>query len=167
MEKVVVVAISSNRVIGRDGGLPWHVSGDLKHFKRVTDGYPIVMGRKTFESIGKALPNRRNIVISRRHDFAAPGVERADSLDESLQMCRDAGAEKAMIIGGGEIFFQALYEDLVDRIELTEIKMDVDGDTFFPELDDHHWEETARRPQPPDTADGPAYEFITLVRRRT
>lgn len=167
MEKVIVVAISSNRVIGRDGGLPWHVSGDLKHFKQVTDGHPIVMGRKTFESIGKALPNRRNIVISRRHDFAAPGAERAGSLDESLQMCRDAGAEKAMIIGGGEIFFQALYEDLVDRIELTEIRMEADGDVFFPELDDHHWEETARRPQPPDDADGPAYEFITLLRRRT
>lgn len=164
MEIVIVVAMSSNRVIGRDNELPWHLSADLKHFKRVTDRHPMVMGRRTFESIGRPLPNRRNIVVTRRTDFAVPGVERAGSLDEALAMCRESGAQQAMVIGGGEIFAQALDADLVDRIELTEIKIEVAGDTFFPEIDGGRWQEVARRPQPPETPDGPAYDFVTLLR---
>lgn len=166
MEIVAVVAVSSNRVIGRDNELPWHLPADLKHFKRVTDRHPLVMGRKTFESIGRALPNRRNIVITRQPDFAVPGVEATDSLAAALGMCRDGGADKAMVIGGGEIFQQALDAGLVDRIEITEIKADIEGDTFFPELDPEQWRETERRPQPLETPDGPAYDFVTLLRRR-
>jgi len=152
--------VADNGVIGAKGGLPWHLPGDLEHFKTVTMGHPILMGRKTFESIGRALPGRRNIVITRQRDWSAPGTETAASLDVALKV---AGEDTAvMVIGGAEIFAQAL--PLADRIELTQVHSRPDGDTFFPRLDPRQWEEI-RRENISAAKGPPAYSFVTLIRR--
>ena len=127
--------MSRNRVIGRDGGLPWHLSADLKRFKRLTMGHHIIMGRKTFESIGRPLPGRTSIVVTRQTEFAASGVLVAHNLNEALELA--AGDDEAFIIGGAEVYRLALPH--VDRIYLTEICADVRGDTTFPELDRGAW----------------------------
>lgn len=158
MDIVLVVAMSDNRVIGRDGDLPWRIPGDLKHFKAVTMGHPMIMGRKTWDSLGRPLPGRRNIVVTRNADFAAEGAERAASLDDALAMC--AGAEKVMIIGGGQIYAETIGR--ADILELTEVHAQVDGDTVFPEIDPAQWVETARQRFEPESADTPPYSFVTL-----
>ncbi|MDA0997366.1 MAG: dihydrofolate reductase [Proteobacteria bacterium] len=163
MEIVLVVAMAENRVIGRQGGLPWHISGDLKHFKRLTMGHPVIMGRKTWASIGKALPGRRNIVVTRNADFHAEGAEAAMSIGDGLSLIPAAGGETAMVIGGGEIYAQAMGR--ASRIELTEVHMTIDGDTMFPNIDPALWMETARQRNEPETPGGPAYSFVTLIRR--
>lgn len=163
MQIVLVVAMSENRVIGRDGGLPWHISADLKHFKAVTLGHPIVMGRKTWDSIGRVLPGRRNIVITRNPDFAVDGVDVVRTIDGALELCRDDGAEKAMIIGGGQIFGDTIRD--ADLLELTVVHADIEGDTFFPEVAPDDWEELERERHPAETPDGPAFSFLTLKRR--
>ncbi len=160
MQIVLVVAMSENRVIGRDGDLPWRISADLKHFKAVTMGHPILMGRKTWDSLRRPLPGRRNIVITRNADFDAEGTERAASLDDALAMCADA--EKAMIIGGGQIYAEIIGR--ADIIELTEVHAETDGDTYFPEIDSTAWQETSRVRFDPEKPDGPAFSFVTLVR---
>jgi len=162
MQIVLVVAKSENNVIGVDGDLPWKISADLKHFKAVTMGHPIVMGRKTWDSIGRPLPGRRNIVITRRDDLVIQGVDVVKSIDAALDLCRKDNAAKAMIVGGGQI-----YTDIMDRanvIELTEIHSEIEGDTFFPTIDQSAWVETAREAFPAD-GDTPAYSFVTLTRR--
>ena len=162
MKIVLVVAMAENRVIGRAGGLPWRLSGDLKYFKRVTLGRPVIMGRKTWTSIGKPLPERRNIVVTRNVAFRAEGAEIAPSLDAAFDLCRDASAEAAMVIGGGEIYAQALAR--ADRIHLTEVHRSVEGDTLFPDLDAAEWREVDRDPQPAESSDGPTYTFVVLDR---
>ncbi|MGJ3258428.1 MAG: dihydrofolate reductase [Rhodospirillales bacterium] len=163
MEIVLVVAMSENRVIGRDGDLPWKISADLKHFKKVTMGHPVIMGRKTWESLPFPLPGRRNVVITRAEDAAFEGAETVTTIEGALEMCRRDDAEKAMIIGGGEIFAELMRD--ADVIELTEVHADVDGDTLFPEIDTAEWEESFRERHPPETPDGPAYSFVTLERK--
>lgn len=162
MQIVLVVAKSENNVIGVDGDLPWKISADLKHFKAVTMGHPIIMGRKTWDSIGRPLPGRRNIVITRRDDLVIEGVDVVKSVDAALDLCRTDGAAKAMIVGGGQIYADII--DQADVIELTEVHTDINGDTFFPTIDPDEWSEAAR-----DTvaAEGetPAYSFVTLNRR--
>ncbi|WP_019122132.1 dihydrofolate reductase [Brevibacillus massiliensis] len=123
----LIAAYANGRVLGKDGKMPWHLPGELQYFKQVTSGHTVVMGRKTFESIGRPLPNRRNVVLTRRHDFAAPGVEVAHSKREVLEL------GDVMIIGGAELY--ALFIDDADRLYLTEIELDTDGDAFFPEWD--------------------------------
>ena len=162
MEIVLVVAMSENRVIGHDGDLPWKISADLKHFKTVTMGHPIIMGRKTWDSIGRPLPGRENIVITRNPDFEVDGVVRAPSVEEALNRCRDAGADKAMIIGGGQIYADVI--DIADTIELTEVHEVVDGDTVFPEIPSEVWREVAREPHPPVPSSHPGFSFVTLKR---
>ncbi len=162
MDIVLVVAMSENRVIGRDGGLPWHISGDLKHFKAVTMGHPIIMGRKTWQSIGRPLPGRDNIVITRDSEFSADGATVVKSIDAALARCRDAGAAAAMIIGGGQIYAETM--PMATHLELTEVHANVDGDTYFPEVDPAEWMETARTPVAA-AGDSPAHSFVTLVRR--
>jgi len=132
----LVVAMARNRVIGRDGGLPWRLPQDLKFFKRTTLGKPVLMGRKTFESIGRPLPKRRNIVITRNNDWPAPqGVERAVSLQAALAMAAEPAPEEIAVIGGGQIYAEALAAPgLVTRIYLTEVQGEVEGDTHFPAL---------------------------------
>ncbi|MBK9383880.1 MAG: dihydrofolate reductase [Planctomycetes bacterium] len=134
--------MSRNRVIGRAGGLPWHEPEDLKHFRRVTMGHALVMGRRTWESIGRPLPGRRMIVVTRREDLALPAdVERARDLEDALRLARVKDPAPC-VIGGGEIYAQAL--PLATRLELTVVEREVDGDTLFPELDAREWREIAR-----------------------
>jgi len=131
----LVVAMSDNRVIGIENRLPWNIPEDLKRFKKITSGHPIIMGRKTFESIGRPLPNRTNIVVTRNKDYRAEGVVACFSLKEALEWAGKApGAEEICVIGGGELFREAL--PLADRIYLTEVKWPYEGDAFFPDFDE-------------------------------
>jgi dihydrofolate reductase len=141
--------------------MPWHIPRDLAHFKRTTLGKPVIMGRKTHESIGRALPGRLNIVISRRADGFADGVVRVATLDDALEAARASGTEEAMIIGGGQIYALALQQ--ADRVYLTEIQQDADGDTVFPALDPTHWAEVASEDVAATDAQ-PALRFVTLDR---
>ncbi len=152
---VLVAAVARNGVIGADGGMPWHLPADLKRFKRLTMGHPMVMGRKTFESMG-ALPGRRSIVVTRDPAWQADGAEVADSLDTALAMA--AGTDELiMVVGGGQIYAQAI--DRADRLEITHLDRAAPGDTMFPAIDPGMWESTAR-----EEADGLA--FVTYDRRR-
>ena len=131
----IIVAASENGVIGNRGELPWRLSSDLQHFKAVTMGKPIVMGRKTWESIGRPLPGRQNIVITRQAGFKAEGCDVVESVDAAIAVSGDA--EEIMVIGGSEIY--ALFLSCADRMYLTRVHADIDGDAFFPDDDDHTW----------------------------
>lgn len=161
-----VVAASENHVIGRDGGMPWHLSGDLKYFKRVTMGRPIIMGRKTFQSIGRPLPGRLNIIITRDASYAAEGVTVCHTMDDALSLARERAAEdgidEVMIVGGGQIYADSI--DLADRVYLTEVHASVDGDTVYPELSPDTWREVSREKVIPDVGDEPSFSFVILER---
>ncbi len=157
----LIVATSANGVIGRSGELPWHLSDDLKRFKQLTLGKPIVMGRKTFESIGRALPGRQNIVLTRQSEFVADACDVVSSVDAAIATAGDTG--EVMVIGGSEIY--KLFLPLVERIYMTRVHIDVDGDARFPELDDQQWQETKREHH--DADDSNDYEFTTSVLERT
>ena len=156
----LVVAMARNQVIGRDNTLPWHLPEDLKHFKAVTLGKPILMGRKTFESIGKALPGRANLVLTRDAAWERPGVVAVRSVDEALQRC--AGADELAGIGGAEVF--QLLMPLATRIYLTRIEADIAGDTVFPPLDRSEWREVASRRIAADERNAYDMTFVTLAR---
>lgn len=147
-----VVAVSKNGVIGRDGGLPWRISSDLKRFKDITMGKPVIMGRRTWESLPKRpLAGRRNIVITRQSDYAADGAEIVSSADAAMALCTTE--PEVAVIGGGEIF--DLFWPVADRLYLTEADLTVDGDTFFPAPDPAAWREVSREAHekgPNDTA---------------
>ena len=151
----LVVAVAENGVIGRDGSLPWRVPSDLKIFRRLTMGKPVIMGRKTYDSIGKPLEGRDNIVVTRNAAFSAAGIERTGSVEEALDLARvraeARGADEVMVIGGAEVFAAVL--PLADRIYLTRIHARPDGDTAFPELDAAVWREVSAEPIPPDARD--------------
>ncbi len=151
----LVVAMDAQRGIGVDNKLPWHLPEDLAHFKRITSGHPIIMGRKTFDSIGRALPNRRNIVITRNPDWRHDGVEAVNSLEAAVALV--AGAP-AFIIGGAQIFNDAMA--LAERMEVTEIAHTFACDTFFPALPAGVWAESARASYHSD-ANGYDYAFVT------
>ncbi len=150
----LIVAMDAQRGIGIDNKLPWHLSEDLAHFKRLTSGHPIIMGRKTFDSIGRALPNRRNIAISRNPEWRHDGVETAGSLDAAIAL---VGAAPAFIIGGTQIFAASM--DLATRMVVTEIAHSFDCDTYFPALP-AGWHETARETHHSDANDYD-YAFVT------
>lgn len=160
-ELTLIAAVARNGVIGAGNALPWHLPADLKRFKALTWGHPIVMGRRTFESIGRPLPGRINIVVSRDPGFAADGIQVADSPDAALAQAAALDA-LVFVIGGAQLYAQCLAR--ADRIHLTRLDLEVAGDAFFPELDARVWRETAREEYP---ADGgyPAYAFVTLERR--
>lgn len=160
-ELVLVAAMARNGVIGQQGCMPWHLPADLKHFRKITTGYPVLMGRKTFESIGKPLPGRRNIVISRSSPELPGAVELATSLDEALAMCTDA--ERVMIIGGGEIYHQVL--PLADRLELTLVDAEPQGDTRFPGYDLSEWTLEAMHARPADGHNVHRLIFLSLTRK--
>jgi dihydrofolate reductase len=156
-----VVAVSRNGVIGREGGLPWHISSDLKRFKEITMGKPVVMGRKTWDSLPrKPLPGRRNIVITRQKDFSAEGAEVVAGPDEALALC--TGEPEVAVIGGGELY--RLLWPHVDRLYLTEVDLDVEGDTHFPQLNPAEWRETAREVHPRGERDSASFTLRTLDR---
>ena len=139
----MVVAMTPDRVIGLDGDMPWHIPEDLKHFRRVTMGHAIIMGRVTHESIGRALPGRQNIVITRQEGATFEGCDVVNTLESAIDMARQAGDEEPRIVGGGAIYALAL--PLATKLFLTEVKMDVAGDTFFPPYDPDEWSEVDRR----------------------
>ena len=157
----LVVAMGENRVIGKNNGLPWRLSPDLKRFRRVTMGRPIIMGRKTYESIGRPLDGRRNIVISRNPTFRPDGVTVVGSIDEALA---SANGGEMMVIGGADIFEQTLAR--ADRIHLTVIHQSFDGDAYFPEMADDEWKEIEREDIAPGDDAPFGYSFITLERIR-
>ena len=161
-----IVAMARNRVIGNAGALPWRLSGDLKFFKATTLGKPVVMGRKTYESIGRPLPGRPNIVITRDRGFSAEGITVVHDIDAALaeaeRQARAIGAAEIMIIGGAEIYAQALPR--TDRLYITEIEADIDGDTVFPALEPRVWQQGDRTKAVVDEASGLSYSFITLDR---
>jgi dihydrofolate reductase len=147
MRKALIVAMSQNRVIGRNNQLPWYLPGDLKYFKQATMGKPIIMGRKTWDSIGRPLPGRMNVIISRNTQWRAPdGTVAAASLSEAMNKASAhaelEGSEEVMIIGGGQIYAEAL--PVVDRMYITKVHADIDGDAFFPEVNWEEWKEIGR-----------------------
>jgi dihydrofolate reductase len=159
MKLSAVVAVSDNGVIGRGNALPWHLPADLAHFKRLTMGKPILMGRRTFESIGRPLPGRRNLVLS-RGDFSAPGIETVASLEAARALV--AGEEELVIIGGAQVFEQSL--PFTDLIHLTRVHCQMDGDTWMPPLPAGQWREVAREERAADDKNACAMSFITLQR---
>ena len=161
MIKSLVVARARNGVIGRDNRLPWCLPGDLAYFKRVTMGHPIIMGRRTWESIGKALPGRRNIVVSRNPEYRAEGAVVVGSLTEAWRAAGDA--EEACVIGGTSLFAEALPQ--ANRIHLTEVEADVPGDTFFPPFERGQWEEREVARQPRDERHEHPFRIVVLERR--
>jgi dihydrofolate reductase len=165
MELVLVVARARNGVIGQNGALPWHIPADLKRFKRMTVGKPIIMGRKTFESIGKPLPGRQNIVLTRDVGWHANGVTVVANLAEAIAAAGldpRARADGIMVIGGAQIYAETLPS--ATRIELTEVDADPQGDTILPPFDLARWRETTRETHPA-AGDQPGFAFVTLVRR--
>ena len=164
MKISLVWAMAQNRIIGRNNNLPWHLPEDLKYFKRINLGKPVIMGRKTFESIGKPLPGRTNIVVTRNADFSAEGVKTVNSLSAAKALCESIGEidgiSEAMVIGGAEIYTQAM--PVADRLYLTEVHANVDGDTFFPEFDRSLWKEVAREDFDASGPNPYAYSFIVL-----
>ena len=160
MKLSIIVAMAENRVIGRDNGLPWHLPADLKHFKAITMGKPIIMGRKTWESIGRPLPGRTNIVVTRTPDYKADDCEVVHSLDEALAAVD--GFDEAMVIGGAEFYRQALPQ--ASTLYLTLVHAAVTGDTYFPELDLQQWREAERKDFAADENNPYAYSFIRLER---
>ncbi len=159
MNIIIVVAIAANNAIGKNNQLLWRLPADLKHFKEITTGHTVIMGRKTFDSVGKPLPNRRNIVITRK-DINIKGCEVVGSLHDALALC--IGLPEVHIIGGAEIYKQAM--PLTDVIYLTRVHQSFDADTFFPEIDEKKWKETAREDHGADERNPIAYSFITLKR---
>ena len=155
----IIVAIGENHAIGKNNQLLWHMPNDLKHFKDITSGRTIIMGRKTFDSVGKPLPRRRNIVVTRQ-DITIPGCEVVKSIEDGLALCK--GEDEVFIGGGAEIYKLAMH--LTNRIYLTIIHKSFDADTFFPEIDKTEWKEVKREDFEPDEKNPLPYSFITLER---
>lgn len=151
----LVAAMTENHVIGRDGGMPWHLPDDLAHFKRLTRGHTVIMGRKTFDEIRRPLPERRNVVITRNPGFRPEGVTVVDSLEAALALA--AGEPEVFVIGGGEIYRQAM--DRADRLHLTRIRATLDGDTWFPAFDAHAWVLESEEYHPADARHAYAFDF--------
>ena len=164
MRICIIVAMAENRTIGRAGDLPWRISADLKQFKELTVGHPVIMGRNTFQSIGRPLADRTNIIITRNREFETDGVEITHSLDSALDLGRDIaihnGVDDVMVAGGGAIYAIALAE--ANRVYMTEVHRAYDGDTVFPELDEDIWHVVARERHGPETPDGPAFSFVVI-----
>ncbi len=148
--------MAKGRVIGKDNDLIWHLPDDLKHFKNLTKGHHVIMGRKTYESMGKPLPGRTNIVITRQKDFKADGCILVNTIEEGIQKAE--GDSQPFIIGGGEIYKQALK--YAQTMELTEVNGEFDGDTFFPTFDESQWKEVSRTHHPVDEKHKYSFDFI-------
>ena len=158
----IIVAVAKDGVIGGGNRLLWHIPEDLKRFKAVTMGHPVVMGRKTWESIGRPLPGRRNVVITRDRDYKPAGAEIAHSLGEAIGML--PGGEEIFVIGGGEIYRQAM--PLAGRLYITYVEAEFDGDTVFPEIDENEWEAVSRERHEEGTEFPHPFEYVDYVRRR-
>ena len=157
-----VVARDRNGVIGKGGTLPWRLPDDMKHVRALTIGKPLIMGRRTYESIGKPLPDRTTIVLTRDPAFQAEGVKVASTPEEALELAGDA--PEVIVFGGAEVF--ARFLPMTDRIYLTEVETDAPGDTYFPALDPRQWRETERNEHPADAKHAYPFRFVTLERLR-
>jgi dihydrofolate reductase len=157
----IIVAVSENNVVGINNRLPWYLPADLKRLKSVTMGHHLIMGRRTFESLGRPLPGRTSVVITRNKNYKAEGAVVVSSLKEALEVVKNDA--EPFIFGGGEVFREAL--PMVNRIHMTRIHQDFDGDTFFPELNESEWKETLREDYEPDEKNKYSYSFIILERK--
>ena len=153
----LIVAAANNNAIGKEGGMPWHLPNDLRHFKNLTWGMPVVMGRKTFESLGKPLAGRKNIVISRQQGWSAPGAVVVKSIEDALFVAREADMKEVMVIGGGEIY-KSLF-DRAKRIYLTRVEAEPDADTFFPVIDPQQWHLMSQKNHEADEKNAHNYSF--------
>lgn len=167
-EIVLIAAVARNGIIGAENDMPWKLSTDLKRFKKLTLGKPVVMGRKTFLSFGgRPLPGRPHIVISRDPGYAPEGAEAATSLEAALdrarQLAADLGVDEIIVMGGGEIYRQAI--SLADRLEITEVAAEPEGDTTFPVIDPALWSETGREPGERTEKDSATFDFVTYRRK--
>jgi len=168
MKTAIYVAIAENGVIGRDGDLPWRLSTDLKRFKADTMGKPVIMGRKTYESIGRLLPGRLNIIVTRDRAFGVEGAEIAHSLDEAIgiaerHVAATGGIDEVCIIGGAQIYAQAL--PMVDRLHVTHVMADVDGDARFPDIDPQLWRPVEQQEVPAGEKDSHATRYVVYEKR--
>ena len=161
----ILVAMAKNRVIGRNNALPWQLSPDLKRFKQLTMGHHIVMGRKTYESIGRLLPGRTSVIVTRQPDYQVPGAIVAGSIAEALKVCSEGKEmdQESFVIGGAEIYQQAL--GLCQRMYVTEIQQEFEGDALFPEFDQQEWREISREKHRLAVDGGLEYHFVVLDRK--
>lgn len=164
-----IAAVAENGTIGREGDLPWSLPDDMRFFMRTTTGHHIITGRKNYESIPekyRPLKGRVNIVITRSTDYTAPGATVVGSLEDALDVARKAGEEEVFIIGGGQIYREAMEKDLVDRAYLTLVHASIPGDTFFPTIDASDWLEFSRQPHDADERHAHSFSFVVLERKR-
>jgi dihydrofolate reductase len=157
----LIAAVTRNNVIGKNNDLPWHLPDDMKYFMQTTKGHHVIMGRKNYDSIPekfRPLPNRTNIIVTRQKDFNAPGCIVVNSLEDGLQHSRQAGEQEVFVIGGAEIYNQAL--PVANRLYLTEIQGEVDGDTFFPKIEKDHWQELSRKHHSSDERHAFAFDYV-------
>jgi dihydrofolate reductase len=163
MKISIIVAMAANHVIGHENRLPWHLPADLQHFKQITMGKPILMGRKTYESIGRPLPGRTNIVITRDESYTAEGCVVVHSMEEAMQAAGDS--DEVMVIGGAEFYQQALPQ--ADALYLTLVEGEFEGDAFFPEINEDEWREVERSDFGSDEKNPHAYSFVRMDRVRS
>jgi dihydrofolate reductase len=165
MPVALIAAVAENGVIGRDGRLPWHLPADLKRFQRLTSGHHLIVGRATWESVGKPLPDRTFVVVSSRPEAPLPGVVWVRSVEEGIRLAQERGDDEPFVAGGTGIFREALERDLVDRVHLTRLHRAYDGDTRFPPFDESRWRLVARDAHPAEPESGrPAFEFLDYER---
>ena len=163
MKKCIIVAIADNNAIGKDNALLWHISEDLKFFRSTTVGCPVIMGRKTYESIGRPLPKRLNIIVSRKGYDAPEGVLVVDSIEKGYEVAKGQGAEKCFVIGGGQIYAQAMQ--IADEMVITHVHTVIeDADTFFPQIDPETWKVAERSELKTDPESGYTFEFVKYIR---
>ena len=155
----IIAAIGANNELGKDNDLIWHLPADLKRFKKVTTGHTIIMGRNTFESIGKPLPNRRSIIITRNTSYKKEGCDVVHSLEDAIKLIKDQ--DNAFIIGGAQIYHEAIEKNLVDQLDITEVHQDFNADVYFPSIDKATWEEVSRVSFTPDEKNRYNYSFVS------
>nr|AIA11478.1 Dihydrofolate reductase [uncultured bacterium] len=165
MQIILIAALTDNYVLGKDNQLIWRLPEDLKNFKRLTSGFPVIMGRKTFESLGRPLPNRTNIIITRNTDYQADGCVVAGSLEKAIDYAKPLTGEQVFVIGGGEIYAQAL--PLADRMYLTHVHTQLDGDAFFPEFSTQDWHAAETQHFTKDEKHAYDFDIVTWERLAT
>jgi len=155
----IIAAIGANNELGKNNDLIWYLPADLKRFKKITTGHTIIMGRNTFESIGKPLPNRRSIIITRNTSYKKEGCEVVHSLEDAIELIQDQ--DNAFIIGGAQIYHEAIEKNLVDQLDITEVHQDFNADVYFPFIDKATWEEVSRVSFTPDEKNRYNYSFLS------
>lgn len=162
MIKSIIVAVAENNIIGRDNDLVWRLPDDMKYFRRMTSGHCVIMGRKTFESFGKPLPNRTHIIITRNDDYQYEGCHIVNTLEDAFAKAKELGETEAFILGGGEIYRQSIV--MSDKLYITEVHESFDGDTSFPEIDKSNWKEISRDDRDKDEQHAHDFSFVVYER---